>query len=239
MMKKRLLILSACAVICLPAVAQPLACTRPGTEFEYAEYDVKGNLKGYTLTRVESCEKNEDGWLVVKNREQSLDLQRNPVMHKIDGERLPVEQVERIVVRADDMLLPFDELLSDLPAGEGVEISVTGDEYAIPFVLEAGQFLPDAHLLVTAANGDRQVKMMIGITDRAVLAFEEIITPAGKFDTFKIAETLTVKMMFFKITMKHTAWYAPGIGIVREEEQTKKGKPDGYSELIALREPST
>lgn len=232
-MKQLISLLFACAGL-IPAVsAQPLVCTEPGTVLEYAEYDAAGKLTGYNQVTVVSCERNPSGALVVTNSERTLDARHDPVEGELVG-----EHTERIVVREDAMLLSFGDLVSELSAGAGSDVTLSGDEYAIPFDLEAGQELPDAKMFLTLAQGRRKLKISLDFRERSVLARERMTTPAGEFDTYKISEKLTARVMIFKMSTRHVAWYAPGVGLVREEELSKKGKRESYSELIALRRPA-
>ena len=65
---KKMLALTA-AVLCGPAVMlcaqpQPLICTEPGTQLEYADYDSRGELVGYSVTEVVGNVADEGGRLV-------------------------------------------------------------------------------------------------------------------------------------------------------------------------------
>ena len=77
--------------------------------------------------------------------------------------------------------------------------------------------------------------LCMGISLGAVLAREELETPAGRFSCFKLQEKFSFRFLFFSFASRRVAWYAPGIGVVREEELTKKGKLESSSELIAIR----
>ena len=52
--------------------------------------------------------------------------------------------------------------------------------------------------------------------------FEEISTAAGKFYCAKVTYTLKMKMLMFTETVDVTAWYAMGVGLVKEIEKSKK-----------------
>lgn len=52
--------------------------------------------------------------------------------------------------------------------------------------------------------------------------FQEITTPAGQFYCIKVTYTLNVKMLMVNETVEVTAWYAKGVGLVKEIEKSKK-----------------
>lgn len=60
--------------------------------------------------------------------------------------------------------------------------------------------------------------------DRRIVGRESIQTKAGMFDCFVLEETITTKSMMMKDVEKIKAWYAYGIGLVKEVTYDKNGK---------------
>lgn len=219
--------------------AQPLVCTEAGTQLEYAEYDASGKLTGYSLVTVGVTDKDEQGCCEVINTALSLDRERKPEMRVIYGQTVEVRETERIKVRPDALVLSLDQLLGELfEQSNGVRYELSGDEYAIPFDLQPGATLPDLAIVVAMTNGEKRFEINFNVFDRKVSARERIATPAGEFEAFKVCEAIKFGFSIFKMTMRHNVWYAPGVGVVREEELSKRNKLDGYAELVAIRPPA-
>lgn len=237
-MKKILFFLAACANLFSAIAQQPFVCSEPGTVLEYACYDKKGRLTGYRLSTVESCERNVDGWLEVRTREQELDIDRNPVVKK-DGTG---DMRSCIVIRADDMILPLGDILAScLPDPDLSVVQIEGNEYACPLTLSVGMDLPDLSAVYNVYNDGEPTKMNVqfSVTDRKVLAYEKITVPVGTFDAYKVTETVSVKVLFIRVTRTAVTWRVPGVGDVRSEESTTKGKLESYMELVSIQRPTS
>lgn len=65
---------------------------------------------------------------------------------------------------------------------------------------------------------------------------EIIRTPAGDFDCIKVYTENKAKFMFFSETEYTMDWYAEGIGLVKSEELTKRGKVLSTTLLQAIEE---
>jgi hypothetical protein len=72
------------------------------------------------------------------------------------------------------------------------------------------------------------------ITNRKVLAIEEITGAAGTFECFKISQDIESKVGFVKVFMSSVFWYAEKIGLIRSEAYNKKGKLQSVTELVNI-----
>lgn len=236
-MKKMLFFLAACANL-FPAMAQqPFICTEPGTVLEFACYDKKDRLTGYMRSTVESCERNTDGWLEVRTREQELDLERNPISKK-DG---PSSLTSCTVIRSEDMLLPLGDMLTAVLSDKDLSVVRTeGGEYSCPLSLSVGMDLPDVASVYNIRSSGEPTKMNLqfSVKDRKVLDKEQITVPAGTFEAYKVEETVSMKFLFIRVTRKTVTWRVPGIGDVHSEQLTEKGKLESRSELLSIRRPA-
>lgn len=236
-MKKVLFFLAACANL-FPAMAQqPFICTEPGTVLEYACYDKKDRLTGYMRSTVESCERNADGWLEVRTREQELDLERNPISKKDGSDYLR----SCTIIRSEDMLLPLGDMLTSvLPDKDLSVVRTEGDEYGCPLSLSVGMDLPDVSSVYNICNSGEPTKMNLEFSakGRKVLEQSKITVPSGVFEAYKIEETVSMKFLFIRVTRKIVTWRVPGIGDIRSEELTEKGKLESRSELLSIRRPT-
>ncbi len=237
-MKKWFLLAALCCTSLFAAVAQqPFVCTEPGTAFEFGCYNSKGKLTGYYRTTIEACKKQADGSLEVRSLEQNLDTHRNPITKKFG----PKDVAANTIVRSDEMVMPIgDVFASILPDDSMSVLLVEGDEYTYPLALSVGMKLPDvASVYDFCSEGERLgVEIHLSVSDREVLAKESIKVPAGTFEAYKIAETLSVKVSFIRQTTRNVFWFVPGIGQIREEQRTKSGKIENYAELLSIQRPN-
>lgn len=117
------------------------------------------------------------------------------------------------------------------------EMSVEGADKEIPADLVVGKTLKDALVKVTfkTKSGTEMpmMKMNLNITNRKVEAKENITTPAGTFECYKISEDVEVKSI---ITMKLKAisWFSKEVGIVKTESYKSNGKYVNKTELTEI-----
>ena len=226
------------------AAAQPLVCTEPGTVLEYAQYDESGRLTGYTRSTVLSCGPDSLGRTQVVTRCEALDTLRNAMTMEINDRRQAVVTTDRTEVRTSEMVTQmgamFEELLAAALSSEErgqLDFSTEGDEYTVPFALETKRKLPDLKFALRFAAEGRSLKMRIGVSDRQALGRRRIVTPAGEFEAVGLSEKMSFGLFVIRVSMRRQTWYVPGLGAVREEEQTKSGKTEGWSELVSVTRP--
>ncbi len=237
MMKKWFLLAAVCCTSLFAAVAQqPFVCTEPGTVFEFGCYNSKGKLTGYLRTTIEACKKQADGSLEVRSLAQNLDTNRKS-MAKF-GQK---DVVSYTIVRADGMVMPIDKIFaSSLEDDTMTVLFVEGDEFIYPLPLSVGMKLPDVASVYDFCDAGERLGLDIrfSVSDREVLAKESITVPAGTFGAYKIAETVSVKFSFMGQTIHNVSWFVPGIGPIREEQRTKSGKIENYTQLLSIQRPA-
>jgi hypothetical protein len=119
-----------------------------------------------------------------------------------------------------------------IPETPDVKVEISGDLIQYTNEMTAGQKLPDASIVVSSKieNGLNLFKVTNDLTNRKVIGFEKIITPAGTFDCVKITYEAKLKMLLTK-TVTVVEYLAKGKGVVRSESYNKKGELIGYTEL--------
>lgn len=110
------------------------------------------------------------------------------------------------------------------------DVVTMGDISSLPSKLEAGQTVPDGKINIKVKN----VGASFLLTNRKVLAQEEITTPAGTFSTYKMDENQTNKVLISTKTFHIITWYAKNIGCIKQEVYDKKGKLLRTLELTEL-----
>ena len=98
-------------------------------------------------------------------------------------------------------------------------IKISGETRGIPRYPKVGK-LPDYDFSIKISL----IKMKVQGEDRRIVGRESIQTKAGMFDCFVLEETITTKSMMMKDVEKIKAWYAYGIGLVKEVTYDKNGK---------------
>lgn len=114
-----------------------------------------------------------------------------------------------------------------------MEIDVSGTNLYLPNNLSVGQTLPDADLLMNVSMNPINMKMTVKVFDRKVVGEETVTTPAGTFDCIILSQS-TESKMGVKVTGSSREWYAPEVGMVKQESYNKKGKKIGSSVLTAF-----
>lgn len=193
-----------------------------GVMFEITHYDKKGKLESVTTHKVEALEPEDEGW--------SADVTAS--VSDTKGEA--VTDMEYIVYcRNGELEVDFSSLVAPgfMEQAYNMNTNITGDDVSFPSDLSVGQELPDAEMAIEVQAGTTTVMTLrFWMRDRKVEAKEEITTPAGTFECFKISHTFEAKTIFSS-TYSVTEWYAVGVGSVRSETYNKKGKLIGSSEL--------
>lgn len=200
--------------------------TRIGAKMEYQHIDNKSKLKSTDKMTIVKYETVGSVVSVTVNYE-SVD----PKGKTLDSSQL-VNSCENGVFKFDLKSISVGQMTQ---AGDGMNISLTGDPLELPATLVVGQKLKDAVFEIKVeAGGMAVMTIKTTIKDRKVEAIEKLITPAGVFNCYKITYTIVTESVM-KMEQKGTTWYSDGIGIVKTEEYDKTGKPNGYMVLSFLK----
>ena len=115
-----------------------------------------------------------------------------------------------------------------------VDMEVTGNDIQLPNKLSVGQSLEDANIDVNMSMSGIKMKIAVNTTDRTVIAKESVTTPAGTFDCYVISANITSKAMMSNIKMSDKLWLCEGVGIVKQESYSKKGKLESRMVLTSF-----
>ena len=118
---------------------------------------------------------------------------------------------------------------------EGMEVTMDATDLDYPAILTPGMTLKDGNITIKASSqGVPVMTLVMRIYDRKVLALEDISTPAGTFQCYKISQTVETKTIF-TIIAKTTDWIAKKVGTVRSETYDKNSNLQGYMILTAMK----
>lgn len=203
--RRLVLMLMVALVLCGKAMAQePYFCTRENTHLEYTRTTHDGDVKWYHTMSIGTVDgdtldytsfiKNHKGKPYYGDRPAELEA----LLH--DGDvTLNVAESVAAVFRT---MFP-----------KNTKITTTGGESTLPYDMAPGDTLPDVSASVKALG----MKMKIDVTDRRVLRYETISTPAGVFDCIVVRERKVEKGMGRNRHTIADTWYARGVGMVRHD----------------------
>ncbi len=121
------------------------------------------------------------------------------------------------------------DMKMNFPAQQGgPKFSIQSDNSKVymeyPSTMEVGDQLKDAsiNLEMSSDNGLQQTVNM-DITKRSVIAKENIVSPAGTWECYKITQhyAMNIKTMGIGIPMNYevTEWFSPGFGVIKTESK--------------------
>lgn len=185
-----------------------------GAALEYTHYDDKGKVMLVSNQKVVMIDDaGADG----------LTAQVDVVMLDKNGK----EQTKgnyKVTCKASTLYMDITATMPQMTQSfSQMEMQMTGDQLQLPAKLSVGQALPDAHMEIKAGSGGvNLMKMTIDVTERKVEGKEMITTPTGAYEAYKISYMTSTKMLVGK-NFKTIAWYAPKVGMVKQESYDKKG----------------
>ncbi len=197
-----------------------------GTEVEMTNYDKMGKVESTYTQKIEKKEVDGD----------NLDI---TILQKIYDDKGEFLHEGRFGMRCEDgnfyvdMRSFLDEEM--MSAYEGMELQVDSKDMAIPSDLTVGMSLPDANISIAISNqGFKIMTLTVDITERKVEAQEDVTTPAGTFNCYKMTYHISTKAGI-RISGNATEWLAKDVGMVKSENYNKKGKLQSYTLLTGLK----
>lgn len=115
-------------------------------------------------------------------------------------------------------------------------VKINADSVMLPLKPKIGQILPEATCQANILRGTGSILMSMNVLliNRKVDGKENIETPAGKFNCYRIS---TEKICFSGISKSKTKiieWYAINVGLVRMEEHHKNDNLINYKVLESI-----
>ena len=140
-----------------------------------------------------------------------------------------------ITCENDGISIDFNSLAAPgmMEQYQEMEVDLSGTNLFLPNNLSPGQTLPDADLLMIVSMAPINMKMTVRIFDRKVEGTETLTTPAGTFDCVILTQS-TESKMGVKVSGSSREWYAPDVGMVKQESYNKKGKKIASSVLTSF-----
>jgi hypothetical protein len=220
-------------LFCYAAVAGLIAQDCPmyypakeNTTMEYKQYDKKGALSGSSIQKITGIKKSSN------STEADISSEHFDAKGKSLGVVKLTAKCEAGVFYID-MSNYMNQQSTD--SYKDMEMTMEGGNLEMPWNLKAGDMLKDGNMKMSFASGGMTVmNMTISITNRKVEAVENVTTPAGTFECYKISYDIATKMMI-NVKMKGTEWYAKNVGLVKSESYNNDGKLMGSTLLTGLK----
>jgi hypothetical protein len=200
---------------------------KEGYEAEYTNYDAKDKVTGKQNMKVLSV-KNENG-AISSIVESTLFDKKGKVVQTMEVEFTCQNSTLHIDLRNLVNTQAFAAFT------ETMEIEIRSVPASYPSNMKVGDKLPDANLEMDARmNGLKIMSVEVLMTNQEITGRENIETPAGTFDCFKInseAEVITL----FKHKSKSETYFSPKVGTVKSINFDNKGKVNGYTLLTKVK----
>ncbi|MGE5382531.1 MAG: hypothetical protein ACM3PX_03795 [Omnitrophica WOR_2 bacterium] len=220
---KRIVLFLCCLLTASYAFTQDCEAFYPiekGTFIENKGYDDKGEFAGTTKQTITDVTHTAKG-LEIKVQSEQLDKKEKSL------------GTQDLTMRCEDGVFYMDmKNFFNQSAATGqsnTEASIDATDLLFPANLKVGETLPDGKMTI----GMGMISMGVSIYNRKVLAIENVTTPAGTFECYKLSYDIDLKIPV-KISNSAIQWVAKNVGAVRTETYNKKGKMLGYSELSAF-----
>ncbi len=222
-------IIIACSFTFLPADCSSLLFFKEGAQTTMTSYNADGKPTGTTKTSYSKVSKTTNGAMV------------NATQENYD-KKGKLSTTSNYTIKCDKGTLYFDLKMmmpdQQAEAYKDFEMVVEGAEKEMPGDLVVGNTLKDANVNFTFKTKDGNempmMKMSIKISNRKVEAKENVTTPAGTYECYKITEDVEMKTMF-TIKVKSVHWFNAKVGTVKTESYKDNGKYTGKTELTELK----
>lgn len=211
-----------CTLAAFPArAAEPYYCTSQGTVLKYERKDVdSGKLVWKHTLKVLSAQKKED----------SREVRCSSEFTRENGKEIALVEYSTFIGENGNVVTDLNATVASairnfLPKAD---IETTFSPTTLPSDLTPGKTLPDAFSSIKVMGRP----FTITVTERSVLRYETVTTPAGTFDCVVVTEHKKEKFFLYNRDTVSYTWYARNIGMVRHDTW-KNGRPDTSEVLVS------
>ncbi len=200
---------------------------KEGYEAEYTNYDAKDKVTGKQLMKVISVKRENDA--IISTVESTLFDKKDKQIQTMEVEFTCKNSTLYIDLRNLINTQAFSAFT------ETMEIEIRGVPASYPSNMKVGDKLPDADLEMDARmDGFKIMSIEVKMTNQEITSREDIETPAGKFDCFKINSESEVVTLFSHKSRSET-YFSPKVGTVKSINFDSKGKVNGYTLLTNVK----
>lgn len=201
---------------------QPLCPVKEGVSLTYATKNAKGKVQSYSRQTVTSVEGSGNN-LTISYASEAMDAKKKTLSN------VPVIPYSYKVENGTVIVDP-KAILNTVSTGSPSDGAAEGTPIVLPADMKAGDALPDSEVKMQIAF----LKISASYTEGVCEGEEKITTEAGTFLCKKTKYNCKSSAMGIKTEMVVHTWYAPGIGIVKQDMYNKKGQLNNSQELVEL-----
>ena len=195
-----------------------------GREWTIGNYNKKGKLQSTVKYLISKVSQSGGVWtasLATELKDKKGEILSNAEYDVVCEDGL--FKVDLTALLSPDIFKGFNDM----------EMEVNGQEMTIPSNLRIGQELDNASTEIkVTSSGIPIMTTTVEVTDRKVEGQESIEIGGQNFDCTVITAKQLVKAGFMKRPLTTKDFIAEGFGVVRSEWYDKRGKLDGYTQLI-------
>ncbi|MCL5129832.1 hypothetical protein [Algibacter sp. L4_22] len=196
---------------------------KKGMSMEYTNYNKKGKIQSVENHFIESVT-NEEGSLNIKIKSsegKKAKNEREYILKCVNGD-FYVDMSNYTSLQNEDQKDTF-------------KVKATGDFIEFPEGMKVGTVLEDGNIALEVGSGASFAPMAnMKVLNRTVLENKSLTIKAGTFDGYKISFDYVFDLGLLKFRGSGIEWYVKGIGIVKSENYSKKGKLRSYRELTKI-----
>lgn len=221
-------LLTLCISVCISHIAFSQHCEKispykEGMYLEYTNYNKKGKVTSVESHQVNTVSDKEDALSITLTSIEDLKdkTKRNYTLKCVDG-NFYIDMANYTSLQGDNTSSSF-------------EVKASGDFIEFPDQIEAGTTLNDGTInLELGSDNSFGTIASMQVLNRKVLESGELTTKAGTFDGYKVSFDYVFNIGIIKLRGSGIEWYVKGIGIVKSESYSKKGKLRSTRELTKI-----
>ena len=222
-MKKIVFIIIATMAITSLWAQQPLCPMKEGLALTYAVKNDKGKVQSYSQQTVTSIEGSGSNMTITYSIE-ALDAKKKA------QSKVPIISYSYKVENGNVVFDP-KSILNSVSSSLPVDGTAEGTSMVLPANMKSGDALTDCEIKMQVAF----LKISATYSEGMCEGDEDITTEAGTFHCKKTKYNCKSSAMGIKSEVVVHAWYAPGIGVVKQEIYNNKGKLNTVQELVELK----
>lgn len=222
---KRFLLSAIMFLLPLILMAQDCAFYYPrqeGAVMEITNYNRKDKVTGKTVQKISSVEQSGNS-ITATIEVQTYDKKDN----------LTFESDMEVSCENDVFNISMENFLNGetMAAYKESDVTIESDNLKYPANMKPGMELNDGSIKISVRSTAMPVmNMTTTVSNRKVEGKENITTPAGTFECYKISYDISTKMMI-SMSFKAVEWISMDAGVVKSESYNSNGKLMGYSLL--------
>lgn len=196
-----------------------------GMTLEYTNYNKKGKVRSVESYTVKSVD-NEDGRMVIR---LETTINNGKKKTNVKHETLRCENGNFYIDMTGYLAHQNEDQKSTL------ELKAEGDFVEFPAEMNTGMELEDGNIELKLGDAAADFSLAnMKVYNRKVLDDTSLTTKAGTFDGYKVSFDYLFDMGIIKLRGSGIEWYVKGIGIVKSESYSKKGKLRWTRELTKM-----